>query len=218
MPNSPADTRTAPSTARLPWPVSGIGIPLPASHGDAYQRLFCTDAIAEHVVSADGQDHPIDADAPAAYCLPCGRHRVVITTSALSRLSPGQLRAVLAHERAHLRGHHHLMLAAAAALARAFPAIPLLARASAELAVLAEMTADDHDPRRHGAADLAAALVTLAGAGSRSTALAAAVPPPLPASSGCSRRPRSQGSRPGPHGWPQAPRHSSSQPRSPASR
>jgi Zn-dependent protease with chaperone function len=118
----------------------------------------------------------IDADAPAAYCLPHGRHRVVITTSALPRLSPGQLRAVLAHERAHLRGHHHLMLAAAAALGRAFPAIPLLARASAELAVLAEMTADDHAARRHGAADLAAALVTLAGAGSRSTALAAGGP------------------------------------------
>ncbi|MGH3226955.1 MAG: M56 family metallopeptidase, partial [Streptosporangiaceae bacterium] len=118
----------------------------------------------------------IDADAPAAYCLPRGRHRLVITTSALSRLSPGQLRAVLAHERAHLRGHHHLMLAAAAALARAFPAMPLLARASAELAVLAEMTADDHAARRHSAADLAAALVTLAGASSRSTALAAGGP------------------------------------------
>lgn len=118
----------------------------------------------------------IDADAPAAYCLPRGRQRLVITTSALSRLTPGQLRAVLAHERAHLRGHHHLMLAAAAALARAFPAMPLLARASAELAVLAEMAADDHAARRHSAADLAAALVTLAGAGSRSTALAAGGP------------------------------------------
>lgn len=118
----------------------------------------------------------IDTGAPAAYCLPRGRHRVVITTSALSRLSPGQLRAVLAHERAHLRGHHHLMLATAAALARAFPAIPLLARSSAELAVLAEMTADDHAARRHGAASLAAALVTLACADSRSTALAAGGP------------------------------------------
>lgn len=118
----------------------------------------------------------IDADAPAAYCLPRGRPRLVITTSALARLSPGQLQAVLAHERAHLRGHHHLMLAAAAALARAFPAVPLLARASAELAVLAEITADDHAARRNSAADLAAALVTLAGAGSRSTALAAGGP------------------------------------------
>lgn len=118
----------------------------------------------------------IDKDTPAAYCLPCGRHRVVISAGTLSRLSPGQLHAVLAHERAHLRGHHHLMLAVAAALARAFPAVPLLARAGAELAVLAEMTADDTAARRHDPADLAAALVTLATAGSRATALAAGGP------------------------------------------
>jgi bla regulator protein blaR1 len=118
----------------------------------------------------------IDKDTPAAYCLPCGRHRVVISAGTLSRLSPGQLRAVLAHERAHLRGHHHLMLAVAAALARAFPAVPLLARSAAELAVLAEMTADDAAARRHDPADLAAALVTLASAGISTTALTAGGP------------------------------------------
>jgi bla regulator protein blaR1 len=67
------------------------------------------------------------------------------------------------------------LLASAAALARAFPAIPLLARAAAELAVLAEMTADD-DARHHNPADLAAALVTLATTGSRTTALTAGDP------------------------------------------
>ena len=118
----------------------------------------------------------IDKDTPAAYCLPCGRHRVVISAGTLSRLSPSQLHAVLAHERAHLRGHHHLMLAVAAALARAFPAVPLLARAAAELTVLAEMTADDAAARRHDPADLAAALVTLASAGISTTALTAGGP------------------------------------------
>jgi len=118
----------------------------------------------------------IDKDTPAAYCLPCGRHRVVISAGTLSRLSTRQLHAVLAHERAHLRGHHHLMLAVAAALARAFPAVPLLARAAAELAVLAEMAADDAAARRHDPADLAAALVTLASAGISTTALTAGGP------------------------------------------
>lgn len=118
----------------------------------------------------------IDKDTPAAYCLPCGRHRVVISAGTLSRLSPSQLHAVLAHERAHLRGHHHLMLAVAASLARAFPAVPLLARAAAELAVLAEMTADDAAARRHDPGDLAAALVTLASAGISTTALTAGGP------------------------------------------
>src|SRR5262249_58099753 len=118
----------------------------------------------------------LDGEAPACYCLPRGRHRVVISAGAVSRLSPGQLQAVLAHERAHLRGHHHRMLAAAAALARAFPAIPLLARAPGELALLAEMTADDAAARRPDPADLAAALVRLAGAGRHSAALAAGGP------------------------------------------
>jgi hypothetical protein len=71
------------------------------------------------------------------------------------------------------------MLATAAALACAFPPVPLLARAPAELAVLAEMTADDDAARRHDPPDLAdpaAALVTLAGAGIRTTALTAGGP------------------------------------------
>lgn len=118
----------------------------------------------------------VDDDAPAAYCVPSGRHRVAVSAGALAWLTPGQLQAVLAHERAHLRGHHHLILAAAAALARAFPAIPLLAAAAAEFAVLAEMTADAAAARRHDPADLAAALVTLAGAVAHSTALAAGGP------------------------------------------
>lgn len=138
-------------------------------------------AQAAFLAAAGRLDPALDAviledDAPAAYCLPRGRRRVVISAGALSRLSPGQLHAVLAHERAHLRGHHHLMLAVAAALARAFPVIPLLARATTELAVLAEMTADDDATRRHDPADLAAALVILATAGSRAIALTAGGP------------------------------------------
>ena len=138
-------------------------------------------AHAAFLAAAGRPDQALDAvilddDAPAAYCLPRGRHRVVVSAGTLARLSPGQLHAVLAHERAHLRGHHHLMLAAAAALARAFPAIPLLARAPAELAVLAEITADTAAARRHDPADLAAALVTLASTASRAATLTAAGP------------------------------------------
>jgi Zn-dependent protease with chaperone function len=119
----------------------------------------------------------IDGDAPAAYCLPSGRRRVVVVSAgAVARITPRQMQAVLAHERAHLRGRHHLILAFAASLSRAFPAVPLLARAAAEFAVLAEMAADDAAARRHDPADLAAALVTLAAAATNSTALAAAGP------------------------------------------
>ncbi len=54
----------------------------------------------------------------AAYCLPGRGGRIVLTSAALAALSPDELAAVLAHERAHLSGRHHLALAAAAGLSR----------------------------------------------------------------------------------------------------
>lgn len=118
----------------------------------------------------------LDHDAPAAYCVPCGRYRLVVSAGALAALGTEQLQAVLAHERAHLRYRHHLMLAVAAALARAFPPVPLFAQAGPELGVLAEMAADDAAARRHGRDHLAKALVVLARAGARPAALAASGP------------------------------------------
>jgi len=118
----------------------------------------------------------VDHDAPAVYCLPCGRYQIVISAGALAALTPQQLRAVLAHERAHLRCRHHVILALATALARAFPRVPLLSQAQPQLAVLAEMAADDAAARRHRRDDLAAALVALATAGARPATLAASGP------------------------------------------
>jgi hypothetical protein len=113
----------------------------------------------------------VDHDAPAVYCLPRGRNQIVISAGALAALTPRQIRAVLAHERAHLRGRHHMLLALATALARAFPYVPLLGQAQLQLGVLAEMAADDDAIRRHRPDDLAAALVVLAGVGARPAAL-----------------------------------------------
>jgi Zn-dependent protease with chaperone function len=118
----------------------------------------------------------LDHDAPAVYCMPRGRYRIVISSGALAALTPQQLDAVLAHERAHLRFRHHLGVALATALARAFPRVPLLTQAQSQLAVLAEMAADDTAARRHRPEDLAAALVVLANAGARPATLAASGP------------------------------------------
>jgi beta-lactamase regulating signal transducer with metallopeptidase domain len=118
----------------------------------------------------------VDYDAPAVYCLPGARRQIVISAGALAALTPGQLRAVLAHERAHLRSCHHLMLTLATALARAFPRVPLLSQARPQLAVLSEMAADDAAARRHRRDDLAAALVVLARAGAQPATLAASGP------------------------------------------
>jgi Zn-dependent protease with chaperone function len=129
------------------------------------------------VVAATGRPGPgrgvaiLDHAAPAVYCLPCGRNQIVASAGAVTALTPGQIRAVLAHERAHLRCRHHTMLALATALAHAFPRVPLLGQAPSQLGVLAEMAADDAAARRHRRADLAAALVVLASAGARPAAL-----------------------------------------------
>lgn len=98
----------------------------------------------------------------AAYCLPGRDGKAVITTAALRSLTPEQVAAVLAHEQAHLRGCHHLVLAAAEAFCQAFPHLPLFARAKKEIARLVKLLADDVAARRHPRIHLAAALVQLA--------------------------------------------------------
>jgi Zn-dependent protease with chaperone function len=80
---------------------------------------------------------------PAAYCVPGSRRRIVLTTAALEALEPAALRAVIAHERAHLRQRHHLALAFADALAAAFPRVRLFTVARAETRTLVELAADD---------------------------------------------------------------------------
>lgn len=134
------------------------------------------------LVAATGHPGPardvliLNSDAPAVYCLTSGRGRIVVSAGALAALTPEQMRAVLAHERAHLRGRHHAILALATGLGRAFPRVPLLAQGEGQLCVLAEMAADDAAVRAHRRDDLAAALVALAGAGSRPAALTASGP------------------------------------------
>jgi BlaR1 peptidase M56 len=118
----------------------------------------------------------LDHDAPAVYCLTSGRNQIVVSAGALAVLTPEQIRAVLAHERAHLRCRHHAMLILTTGLARAFPKVPLLAQAQDQLGVLAEMAADDAAVRGHRRDDLAAALVILAGTGPRPAALTAGGP------------------------------------------
>lgn len=104
----------------------------------------------------------IDYGERMAYCLP-GRHaQTVITTGALRALTPQQVAAVLEHERAHLRGRHHLALTLGEILARAFPRVPLFQQARTEIARLIELLADDLAARRHPRAQIAAALVGLA--------------------------------------------------------
>jgi Zn-dependent protease with chaperone function len=114
----------------------------------------------------------VEADGAIAYCLP-GTGRIVLSTGALTALGPAELRAVLAHERAHLGGRHHLVLAGADALAQAFPSLALFRIARDEIARLLEMLADDAAARRQDRLTVAGALARMAGAQTPSGAFGA---------------------------------------------
>ncbi|MFJ5921431.1 M56 family metallopeptidase [Kitasatospora sp. NPDC092948] len=107
--------------------------------------------------------HVLDHHVPAAYCLPGRRARIVLTRGAVDLLTPAEVAAVLAHERAHVRGRHHLARTAADAFAAAFPFLPLARLAARETPLLLEMAADDRAVRRHPRAVLAAAMYRVAG-------------------------------------------------------
>ena len=104
----------------------------------------------------------VDHGAAAAYCLPGRLRQVVLTSAALLALDHNQLLAVLAHERAHLRGRHDLILAAADALQHAFPRVTAFRTARRELGRLVEMLADDSAARHSDRTTVATALVRLA--------------------------------------------------------
>jgi Zn-dependent protease with chaperone function len=111
---------------------------------------------------------------PAAYCV-AGRHpTVILTTGAVTALDSAQLGAVLAHERAHLAGRHHRLLAMARIGRQVLPFVPLMGDADTQVARLAELHADDAALRASDPRALATALVVLATAASPAPALAAA--------------------------------------------
>ncbi|MDJ0471914.1 M56 family metallopeptidase [Rhodococcoides fascians] len=83
-------------------------------------------------------DHPL----PLAYSIDGRPGYVVATEGLLAHLDPDQQRAVIAHERAHLRGHHHRIVNICEILAKALPRVPLFAAAPAAVRVLVEVAAD----------------------------------------------------------------------------
>lgn len=105
---------------------------------------------------------------PAAYCMSGIRRPVVLTTAALRLLDETQLAAVLAHERAHQSGRHHLLVSLASVPAAAFPWVPAFRHARDEVARLAELAADDVAAARSPRLAVAEALLTLGSAAARS--------------------------------------------------
>jgi hypothetical protein len=109
----------------------------------------------------------VDYPSAAAYCLPGlrSRSRIVVSVGALELLGRGELAAVLAHERAHLRERHDLVLLPFTALRRAFPRSATCTGAQRSVALLVEMLADDRALRGGPARELVSALVRFGTAG-----------------------------------------------------
>jgi Zn-dependent protease with chaperone function len=106
-------------------------------------------------------DHP----AAAAYCVPGLRSAIVISAGALDLLDADELAAVLAHERAHIRARHDLVLLPFTALLKAFRWSAIARAANDEVALLVEMLADDRARRFRPARELATALLRVGASG-----------------------------------------------------
>jgi Peptidase family M48 len=101
-------------------------------------------------------------DEAAAWCLPGTGRQVVLTTAAAAALDDAQLAAVLAHERAHQRGRHHLLVALAGSLAAAFPRVRAFRQGHEHVARLVELLADDAAAAAAPRLKVAEALLALA--------------------------------------------------------
>lgn len=95
----------------------------------------------------------IDAPDPVFYSLGGGRGGAIVASSAIADLDHAQQQAILDHEEAHLRGHHHVILVVVEALAAALPFVPLCRQAPSAVRTLAEFAAD-HRAAAHGGADV----------------------------------------------------------------
>ncbi len=114
---------------------------------------------------------------PVAYCVPgMSGSRIVVSRSTLTALAPPELRAVLEHERSHLRARHDLVLEAFAVLHRSFPRWVASGAARREVEILVEVLADRAAARDGGRRALVSALLALAGSTAPPGALGSAGP------------------------------------------
>jgi Zn-dependent protease with chaperone function len=103
----------------------------------------------------------LDGPLPLAYCVPGREPRVVLSDGVLQVLDRAQVDAVLAHEQAHLRHRHEVVMESLTAFYRAVPTVLRSRVPLNSVHLLLEMVADDAASRRTGPAPLLAALELL---------------------------------------------------------
>ena len=104
-----------------------------------------------------------------------GRPGLIVMSDTLrDHLTPAAVAATLEHERAHLRGRHHVLVAVVETIAAALPAVPLLREAPSAIKDLIELSADAQAARRCGPAAVQEALSRLTGQPTSAVGLAMA--------------------------------------------
>ncbi|EXF24716.1 Zn-dependent protease [Nesterenkonia sp. AN1] len=103
---------------------------------------------------------------PSAFALGRDRWGIVVTTGLLAALDPQELRAVLAHEAAHLRERHHLVLDLIGSITGPLRRVPLAAAIADAVPHYLEVSADNAARRRAGTRALASALLIMGEASS----------------------------------------------------
>ncbi|ALE83478.1 M56 family metallopeptidase [Pseudonocardia sp. HH130629-09] len=104
-------------------------------------------------------DHPV----PVAYCLPGRSSRLVVSAGVLDALDTAGVVAVLAHERAHLRERHDLVVLPFVAWGATAPFVRGMVHAQLAVARLIEMRADDVARKLCDPTELATALKAVGG-------------------------------------------------------
>jgi Zn-dependent protease with chaperone function len=106
----------------------------------------------------------LDCESYAAACTPGRGSRIVVTTALRSLLSEDELGSVVAHESAHLRRGHRMLLCLAQLQRHGLGRLACAAEAERSVALLVELAADDEAARRCGPAVTASALSKVADA------------------------------------------------------
>jgi Zn-dependent protease with chaperone function len=143
--------------ARVTWCLS-VTLAAAARARRRHRRVLALAGRRDARLGAIVLDHP----EAAAWCLPGPGRQVVLTSAAAEALDEEHLAAVLAHERAHQRGRHHLLVSLAGALAAAFPRVRAFRDGYEEVARLVELLADDAAAAASHRWCVAEALLTLA--------------------------------------------------------
>ena len=135
--------------------------PIDAAKRRANQQLMLLEATSSYrqVMVSGIQVNYVECAAPLAMSFAGDDRRIVVTSQLEAELTPGQLRSVIEHERAHLT-HHHGLVASLSQLNHACLPAFLGAREFERSAhLLVELIADDCASRSCGVVDSANALV-----------------------------------------------------------